>query len=108
MTTINQIIAELDRAAAASKAGDELTCARIAIGAQRQAARSRSRKGYDAEFRAHGLASLALYRLGKGNGSSCVRSELGRIAAESKAAFFSGGTNSRRATAFGARTLKNA
>ncbi|MFN7611511.1 MAG: hypothetical protein ACK5QX_11340 [bacterium] len=88
MTTVRQIKTDLDRAAAASRAGDEVTCARIAIICQREAARSRSRHAHDLEFRAHALAALALYRARlRGIGTQAERSEIGRIAAESQYRF---------------------
>lgn len=75
------------------KSQDVLERARIMLTVQRLASQSRSRYAYKIEADAHLAAVCALHNY-RGEDQR-VRSELGRIRAESQAAFSAGGGKSR-------------
>jgi hypothetical protein len=90
MTTINQIASEFQAARAIN---DIHTRAMNMLAVQRMAAESRSKHAYKIECDAHAFACMALN--GYTGEDNNVRSELGRIRAESKMRFAKGGTASR-------------
>ena len=81
---IKQIRNDYRAARQMNKAGDILNGARLALGVQQSARRSRSRYAESLAFDAHMLAASALYRGRAAGVSQPAMSELGQIAAASK------------------------